>query len=110
MRNQLATATPPNIYTRPACYGLRYDVRMGESGHPEAEFLLTDIELANTFLDIAESTNQTAVRQRNIANTRKAHDSVAHFAFRVSLTDPELLAINERLHALRMRLSKMEAE
>jgi hypothetical protein len=81
---------------------------MGDSGRSRAEFLLLDLDLANTFLDIAGTTNQAAVRERNIANAWRAHDVVADLTSCVSLTSSEVLAITERLHALRIRLSNID--
>jgi hypothetical protein len=51
------------------------------------------LNLANTFLDIAESSPGGEVRKRNIANAWKAHDAVAHFATRVRLRNSEFSTI-----------------
>jgi len=47
-----------------------------------ASFLLMDLEVANTFLDIAD-TAQGERRERNIANTWAAHNSIMNLASRV---------------------------
>ena len=58
-------------------------------------FLLTDLEVANTFLDIAD-TAQGERRERNIVNAWTAHNSIMNLASRVGLTDSELFSITER--------------
>jgi hypothetical protein len=81
---------------------------MDSSERLGASFLFTDLDLANTFLDIAESNRGAEVRKRNIANAWRAHDAVAELASHVGLTDSELSAILGRLHALRRRLAELE--
>lgn len=73
-----------------------------------SRFLLTDLDLANTFLDIAEATDNEDTRKRNIKNARKAHDAVTYHASKAHLADSELLMILEVLHALRKRLGEIE--
>jgi len=70
---------------------------MDDPGSSKAAFLFTDLDLANTFLDIADTTGVGFIRERNIANARKAHDTVKHFAFRIELTNSERRAIKAEL-------------
>jgi hypothetical protein len=77
---------------------------MDDPGSSKAAFLFTDLDLANTFLDIADTTGVGFIRERNIANARKAHDTVKHFAFRIELTNSERRAIKAELRALEKRL------
>ncbi len=65
-------------------------------------FLPTDLELANTFLDVARSTGDAERRLRNIANARNAHDTVKRFA--AKLTEPERSRIEQVLAKLKKRL------
>ena len=57
-----------------------------------ASFLLTDLEVPNTFLDIAD-TGQGERQERNIAKAWTAHNSIMNLASRVGLTDSELFSI-----------------
>jgi hypothetical protein len=70
-------------------------------------FLLTELDLANTFLEIARTSDRVEMKVRNIANAWKAHDAVVHLASRIGLTDSELLEITERLRAIKARLVEM---
>jgi hypothetical protein len=83
---------------------------MDDPDRPGASFLRADLDLANSFLDIADTTRQVNVRNRNIANAWKAHDAVVRLAPKVGIKDSELIAITERLRVLRTRLERMEAQ
>jgi hypothetical protein len=87
---------------------LRYDSLMGDSERPGVSFLLIDLDLANTFVDIANTSGRDDVCQRNIANAWKAHDSIEHLAAKGGLTDSELATIVNGLRALRKRLAGMK--
>ena len=65
---------------------------------------MTELDPADTFLNVAATSSHKDTQKRNIANARKAHDAVVRFATREALTDSELLIIPDRLHALRKRL------
>jgi hypothetical protein len=75
-----------------------------------ASFLLTELDLANTFLDISHNMRREGDRKRSIANAWKAYEAVGRLAPHLGITDYELLAITERLQALRMRLAKIETQ
>lgn len=66
------------------------------------------MDLANTFLDIAETFRLGEIRIRNIDNAWKAHDSAADLAPRVGLTDSELFTIGKRLRGPQNALVKIE--
>ena len=68
-------------------------------------FLLMDLELANTFLEIAGTTKDDETRTRNIANAWKAHDTVRRFAYR--LREPERSRVQRTLADLTKRLDDM---
>ena len=42
--------------------------------------MFTELDLANTFLDTAETIMQGEIRKRNIANAEKAFDAITRFA------------------------------
>jgi hypothetical protein len=63
---------------------------MDDPDRPGAAFLLIDLELANTFLDIAD-TAHGETRERNIVNAWTAHNSITNLSSRDGLTDSELL-------------------
>jgi len=79
---------------------LGYDLSMSDSD-PGVSFLLVDLDLANTFLDIADSTELAETRERNISNAWTAHNSITNFASRIHLTDSERLTITSGLQTLR---------
>jgi len=53
-----------------------------------AAFLLTDLDLAMTFLDLAAASRNPETSQRNHKNARKAYDTVLRFSSRLTLTGP----------------------
>jgi hypothetical protein len=69
-----------------------------------AEFLITDLDIALTFLDVAQtSTNQETIR-RNREHARRAYDTVVHLMSKIEVDHPERQKIHERLAKLRVRL------
>ena len=71
------------------------------------QFLFTDLDVALSFLTIAATSGNLAIKQRNWRNARKAHDAVLHLLPRLTPTNEELQFINERLSALRLRLQAL---
>ena len=71
------------------------------------EFLLTDLDTALTFLDVAESTLNQATRQRNHANARRAYDTVVRLMQNLSLDDTQREQLAERLALLKSRLQNV---
>ena len=71
---------------------------------------MADLNLADTFLNIARSARHADIRKRNIANAWKAHDAVVRLAPRVGLADSELIAITKKLQDLRVRIGEIEAQ
>ncbi len=69
-----------------------------------AAFLLADLDLAMTFLDVAATSDKRKSSQRNQKNARTAYDTVLRFLPRLSLTAVETSAIHEKVSALRIRL------
>ena len=83
-------------------HGIRCILR--DSNRIGVQFLFTDLEVALSFLAIAATSGDLAIKQRNWRNARKAHDAVRHLLPRLTPTNEELQLINERLSALRLRL------
>ena len=71
------------------------------------EFLLTDLDIALTFIDVAESTDNIATRQRNHANARRAYDTVVRFMQNLSLDDTQRKELAKRLAFVKSRLQKV---
>lgn len=69
-----------------------------------ASILLTDLDVAMTFLEVANATRNPETRQRNYGNAWKAYDAVRHFLPQMVFTDAEAKLIQEKLEALRKRL------
>jgi hypothetical protein len=69
-----------------------------------AAFLLTDLDLAMAFLDLADESGNPESSRRNHNNARKAYDSALNTLPKLSLTTAEESAIVEGLFALRIRL------
>lgn len=83
---------------------LQYNTQIDNPDPVKASFLLVDLGLANTFLNVARTAKLEKTRKRNITNAWKAHDAVTRLASRVRLTDSEAIGITEGLRALRKRL------
>jgi len=74
-----------------------------------AEFVMADLELAFTFLDIARTLDLTAAGPRNQKNARTAYDAVLRFLPRSlpALSAAERQAIEKKLGELRKRLEQL---
>jgi hypothetical protein len=82
--------------------GIRCILR--DSNRIGVKFLLTDLDLALTFLTIASTSGNLETTLQNWRNARKAHDAVLHLLPRLTPTNEELQSINDKLSALRLRL------
>jgi hypothetical protein len=93
---------------------------LGQEGKPSAEnmddakrigaeFIMTDLELAFTFLEIAGTSCVTATVRRNQKNARTAYDAVLRFLPRSlpALSAIERGAIEEKLRKLKNRLEQL---
>lgn len=69
------------------------------------EFLLTDIDVAMTFLDLAENTRREEVRRRNENNARRAHALIVKLLSKVSSCEMCRQAIEPKLFELKERLT-----
>lgn len=68
------------------------------------QFLLTDINAAHTFLDIAEFTDSADTRKRNQEHALTAYQTVLRLLPRIFPSDDELSALREKLQILEARL------
>jgi len=74
-----------------------------------AEFIMADLELAFTFLDIARTSGVTETGRRNRQNARSAYDAVLRFLPRSlpALSAAERQAIENKLSELKKRLGHL---
>ena len=68
------------------------------------KFLLADLDTALTFIDIANTTGNEEMRQRNAQNARCAYDTVVQLMQRIPLDDVQKKQIRKKLTLLRTRL------
>jgi hypothetical protein len=74
------------------------------SQNNRVEFLLTDLDTAFTFLDIAKTTSNADTRYRNFENARRACDTVIQLMQGIPLNIEQSESIQEKLTLLRSRL------
>lgn len=86
---------PDDIISRPADDSVRRFRRTGVS------ILLSDLDLALTFVKIATTGLNHDTRQRNLEHARKAYDAIGRFLPRVDPTPEEKAAIDEKLSQLK---------
>jgi hypothetical protein len=70
----------------------------------EIEFLLTDLDAGFAFLDPARLTRDDVARKRCMRLAREAHDTVADFANRPTLSGSDLTHVREGLAKLKAAL------
>ena len=77
-----------------------------------AEFILADLDLAFTFLDIASTSQVADTACRNQENARAAYDMVLRFLPRsiAALSAAELQTVQDKLEVLRSRLELLGEE
>ncbi len=76
----------------------------GDSNEASVQFLLMDLDLALTFMDVAKVTGDEETMHRNHANARAAFDNVLHQLERFTPSAPQQLIIDEKLAILKLRL------
>jgi len=74
-----------------------------------AEFIMVDLELAFTFLDMARTLGLTAAGRRNQENARSAYDAVLRFLPRSlpALSAAERQTVEKKLRDLKERLEQL---
>ena len=68
------------------------------------EFLRTDLDTALTFMNVADSTGDAEMQQRNHENARRAYDTVVRLKQNLSLDDTQNKELAEKLGVLKSRL------
>jgi hypothetical protein len=72
-----------------------------------AQFLLVDLDLGITFLEIAETSMNEETVRRNRNNALTAYSSSVQFLPRLTLTSGEARTIKEKVHKLKARLESL---
>ena len=67
-------------------------------------FLLTDLDLAMTFMDVADASRIEETTRRNHTNARTAYDTVVHLLEKLSPNADQRQAIDAQLTILKTRL------
>ena len=74
---------------------------MNQSG---VSFLLTDLDLAMTFMDVADTSHSEETTRRNHTNARTAYDTVLRLLEKLTPNTDERQVIDAKLAILKMRL------
>jgi uncharacterized membrane-anchored protein len=74
-----------------------------------AELLATDLELALTFVKVAEETESTAHARLALGKAQRGYDTVSRFLDRVLLDAAQQQVIDERRSRLQHRLAAMKS-
>jgi hypothetical protein len=74
-----------------------------------AELLATDLELALTFIKVAEETESSAHARLALGKAQRGYDAVTRFLDRVELSAEQQQAIDERRARLQHRLAAMKS-
>jgi hypothetical protein len=67
-------------------------------------FLLTDLDLAMTFMDVADTSHIVETTRRNHTNARTAYDTVLHLLEKLTPNAGQRQAIDAMLAILKTRL------
>lgn len=68
------------------------------------DFLFIDLDLANTFMDLAEASQSEETARRNHPNARKAYDTVIRLMPKLRLNQHVRQDFNRKLSLLKRRL------
>ena len=77
---------------------------LSDSNYVGVDLQITDVKLALTFLDLAETTNVAADSFRRVAEAHKAYTSILHFLARLTPTEEQSLLLSDMLGTLKTRL------
>lgn len=67
-------------------------------------FLFTEVDMALTFLSVADASLNEETTVRNRENARAAYDSALHYRERVEFTEPERLSFEDKLAEVKRAL------
>lgn len=68
------------------------------------KFLITDVDLALTFLAVAAASHSEDAKRRNHKNARRAYDTVLALLLKVNTSEAERQTIKEKMALLKERL------
>jgi hypothetical protein len=72
--------------------------------HSGISFLLTDLDLAMTFMDVADASRIEETTRRNHTNARTAYDTVLRLLEKLTPNADERQALDAKLASLKTRL------
>lgn len=72
--------------------------------HTGAKFLITDVDTALTFMDVAETSRDEETVARNRQNARDAYGTVLGFLSKLKLIPSDREAVESKLAVLKARL------
>ena len=75
--------------------------------HTSVEILLTDSNVALTFLSVAETTENRETANRNIHNARRAYDSIQSSCVRYLFTEAQTMTLDTNLGEVKARLEAL---
>jgi hypothetical protein len=70
------------------------------------DFLFTDLEMAFTFLHVAETSTSSQARERNLVKAQEGYRTVLHFLPRVVPSPIQSAELHEMLEKLKHRLEE----
>jgi hypothetical protein len=71
------------------------------------EFLLTDLDLGLTFLDVAETSRDRETVRRNQRHAKRAYQTVLEFLEKLTLQESDRQMVESKLAVLRSRLESI---
>jgi len=80
---------------------------LSDANRFSVEILITDLDLAFTFLQVARTSKNPETRQRNRENAHKVYDAVHHFLPRLRPTAEERQAIEDKMSSLKIHLQAL---
>jgi hypothetical protein len=80
---------------------------LSDANRFSVKILITDLDLAFTFLQVARTSTNPATRQRNRENANKVYDAVRHFLPRLRPTAEERQAIEGKMSSLKAQLQAL---
>ena len=72
------------------------------------DFLLTDLEMALTFLNLRDITRSEEIKRRNHENAQNAYNQIVHTLQAVTLSDEQQELFDKKLSLIRQRLNSAE--
>ncbi|MGC2297814.1 MAG: hypothetical protein WA476_03355 [Acidobacteriaceae bacterium] len=74
------------------------------------QFVMTELELAASFLDVAAYSSASHHRNQSIDNASRAYASVQHFLPRLHFTDSQAASIQAKVNQIRRRLESSQVD